>query len=131
MVTQWGTVPKPTDIKEIIGVLASVEVDHADTSPVEVLAASDAGDRSVLILVTGTEAASNGPDIDIGEADATDKFFEDFHAGAWTLGAADAVVGTLTAEKALLATIATAGDAGKLRVTVIGIPNLVPPEPEE
>lgn len=106
-----------------IGVLANVVVDHADTSPVTVLAADATRDREVLILVTGTEAATTDPDIDIGETDTVNKFLEDVGAGAWEVGHAFTAVGTLTAAKALIATIATAGASGKLRVIVIQLPD--------
>lgn len=105
-----------------MGVLASGEIDHADTSPVTLLAAG-AADRNIVIIGWGTEAAATTPDIDIGETDTTDKFLVDWLAGAWTVGMAFVVTGTLTASKALLATIATAGSAGKIAYVVLGMPD--------
>lgn len=97
--------------------VVDVEVDHGDTSPVTILPAV-AFDRLVRITLSGTEAATNGPDIDIGETGTVNKFVEDWLAGAWALGDSITVTGVLTASTALIATIAAAGDSGKIRVIV-------------
>lgn len=99
-------------------VVADLVIDHADTSPVTILPSASV-DRLVRITVTfGAEAGAGDPDIDIGETDTTDKFVVDFAAGAWISGDEVTVIGTLSATKALLATIAAAGTAGKVRVIV-------------
>lgn len=110
------------DVPSAVGVWVNVVLDHADTSPVTLLASSAAA-REVLIVAIATEAAADTPDIDIGETDDTDKFLVDIAAGAWTVGQSFAAYGTLTAGKALLATIATAGSAGAFRVLVIELPD--------
>lgn len=97
--------------------VADVEVDHADTSPVTILPAV-AFDRLVRITLSGTEAGAGDPDLDIGETGTVNKFVEDWMAGAWALGSSVTVTGVLTASAALLATIAAAGSAGKVRVVV-------------
>jgi len=97
--------------------VADLVVDHADTSPVTILPAVDF-DRIVKITLSGTEAAAGEPDLDIGEADTVAKFVDDWAAGAWALNDALTVTGVLTATKAMIATIAAAGSAGKARVVV-------------
>ncbi len=102
---------------EVATVVQDLEVDHADASPVTILPAV-AVDRIVKITLSGTEAGAGDPDVDIGETDTANKFVEDFMAGAWALGSSLTVTGVLSATKALIATIAAAGSAGKLRVVV-------------
>lgn len=98
-------------------VVQDIVVDHGDSSPVTLLPAVDV-DRLVKITIAGTEAAAGDPEVDIGEADTVNKFADDFAAGAWEVGHALTVTGVLTGTKALIATIAAAGSAGKLRVVV-------------
>jgi hypothetical protein len=101
----------------VMAVVQDLEVDHADTSPVTIIPA-EAVDRIVKITISGTEAGAGDPDIDIGEEDTVNKFVDDWMAGAWALGSSLTVTGVLSATKALIATIAAAGSAGKVRVVV-------------
>ncbi len=106
------------------GVAAFHAVDHADSSPVTIVAANGSGEgaREVLILAVASEAAAGGPEIDIGETDTINKFIDDVGAGAWAEGDKFVAAGTLTEEKALIATITTAGTGGALDILVLTFP---------
>lgn len=103
------------------GIATFKRVNHDDTSPVEIVAANSSGEgnRQVLILAIASETASGEPDVDIGETDTTNKFIEDVGSGTWSQGDKFVASGTLTEEKALLATIASAGTAGILDILVL------------
>jgi hypothetical protein len=106
------------------GVANFKAVDHADTSPVEIVAANGSGEgaRSILILAVASETAAGEPDIDIGETGTVNKFIEDIGSGTWSKDDIFVAAGTLTEEKALIATIATAGSGGALDVLVLAFP---------
>ena len=103
------------------GVANFAAVDHEDDSPVEIVAANGSGEgaRDVLILAVASEAAAGEPDVDIGETDTVNKFIEDVGSGTWSEDDTFVAAGELTEEKALIATIATAGSGGALDVLAL------------
>jgi len=103
------------------GVAKCTHVAHSDGSPVELLAA-DTSDRTIMVYVVCSETAAGDPDVDIGETDTVNKFIEDLAAGAWTDADIYCSAGTLTANKACIATIAAAGTAGEFDIIVWSFP---------
>jgi hypothetical protein len=95
----------------------AVVLDHADSSPKELLAANANVDRIVFVEAIASEAAAGGPDIDVGSATtAPTGIIEDFNLGAWVVGDRFRGLIRLPAGEALVATIAAAGTAGALNV---------------
>lgn len=97
---------------------ATLTVDHADASPVEIVAADATHERLFRVVVVATEAAAGGPDIDIGSAGFANSVVDDFGAGAWALGDRCERVVRVEAGGNLRATIAAAGTAGALAIYV-------------
>ena len=106
------------DKVDLSSLVTLAHVAHDDSSPVTLLA-SASQTRTVAGIIAFTEDCSGTPDFDIGETDTTDKFHADFGAGVALQGESYLFVGTLTAAKALLCTIADAGTAGEFDITII------------
>jgi hypothetical protein len=106
------------------GVALSEVVTDESSSPVTLLAANGSGEgaRCVVLIVECIEAGAGGNDIIIGETDTTNKFFATTVLGSMLLGAVLVKGGELTEEKALLATVSTAGSAGQYRITALVLP---------
>lgn len=104
----------------------AVELDHADTSPYELLAADASNDRIVWVRGVVTEAAAGEPDIDIGsETTDTNAIVDDFGAGAFAIGDRFEGMCVLPKAEALDATIAAAGTAGKINCYITALTPLV------
>ena len=97
---------------------ATIVLDHADASPVELLAADANNDRIVEVVGTATEAAAGGPDIDIGSVSVPDGIINDVAAGAWGIGYRFKGRMNLPATEALRATITAAGTAGAFNLYI-------------
>lgn len=107
------------DKLDLSSIATLTHVAHDDSSPVTLLASDANKARTVAIIVSVTEDMAGGPDFDIGETDDTDKFLVDFGAGVSEQGESFVAVGSLTAAKALLCTIADAGSGGEFDVIVL------------
>lgn len=108
----------------IVGAV-TIALDHADASPVQLLAADANNDRIVTVVGTATEAAVGGPDIDIGSVSVPDGIINDVAAGAWGVGYRFAGSINLPAGEALRATIAAAGTAGAFNLYIHDVTPLV------
>jgi hypothetical protein len=110
------------------GLGAGVAVDHADSSPVTLLAANATHDRAVLVIATCTQslAGSDAPTFDIGwTADPDGLIDQTLLAGA-TAGETFIGAGVVPATNLIIATLATGGtttnDAGAFNVVVLALP---------
>jgi len=108
------------------GLGASVNVDHADASPVTLIAADGAKDRAVLVMAIITETLAGGttkPSFSLG----WDVSHEGLHAAIVT-GSAGAVLlgaGVLPATKAGICTVVNGTGtaiAGAIAVVVLALP---------
>jgi hypothetical protein len=108
------------------GLGASVNVDHADASPVTLIAADGAKDRAVLVMAIITETLAGGttkPSFSLGWAGTV----EGLHAAIVT-GSAGTVLmgaGVLPAAAVGICTVVNGtgtGIAGKLAVVVLALP---------
>jgi hypothetical protein len=106
------------------GVALSELVTDESSSPVTLLAANGSGEgaRCVVLVIECVEEGAGGNDIIIGETDTTNKFFATTVLGSMTLGDVLVKGGELTEEKALLATVSTAGSGGQYRITALVLP---------
>jgi hypothetical protein len=104
----------------------AVALDHADSSPAELLAADASNDRIVWVRAVATEAAAGEPDVDVG-SDTTDTnaIVDDVGAGAWAVGDRFEGMCVLPAGEALVATIAAAGTAGAFNCYITALTPLV------
>jgi len=110
------------------GLGAGIVVDHADASPVTVLAAHATKDQAVLVIATCTEslAGTDAPSFKIG----WDASAEGLIAAAKLAGSAAGDVhigaGVVPATNKIIATLANGGtatnDAGKFNVVVLALP---------
>ena len=112
-----GAVNADTIDMSAVGTLTHIA--HDASSPVSILALDAAKARTVVIIVSVTEDMAGAPDFDIGETDTVSKFLDDFGAGVAEQGESFIAVGTLTANKALICTIAAAGTGGEFDITVL------------
>ncbi len=121
----WVFIPAPVNPRvganqlNLGNIATLTHIAHDDTSPVSILAADADKARTVVIIVSVTEDMGTTPDFDIGETDTTDKFLADIGGGVSEQGESFIAVGTLTAAKAMLCTIADAGAAGEFDVIVL------------
>jgi len=103
-------------------------VDHADSSPVTLLAAHATKDRACLVIATCTEslAGSDAPTFDVGWTADDDGLLDKTVLAGATAGQVFVGAGVVPATNAVIATLATGGtttnDAGKFHVAVIAIP---------
>ena len=120
---------KSVSAYELANLGKTAVVDHADTSPVALLAADADRDRAVIVVATCTESLGGGtpPTFDVGSAGDDDVLLDQtVLAGA---SAGDTFVGNATipahaTESAILVTVADGAStpAGAFRVTVIAVP---------
>ena len=100
----------------------AVALDHAATSPFELLAADASNDRLCWVRAVATEAAAGTPDIDVGsETTDPNAIVDDFAAGAWAIGDRFEGICRLPATEALDATIVTAGTAGAFNCYITAV----------
>jgi len=103
-------------------------VDHADASPVTLLAAHATKDRAVLVIATCTEslAGSDAPTFNVGWTADTDGLLDELVVAGATAGQTFIGAGVVPATNAIIATLATGGtttnDAGKFHVAVLALP---------
>jgi hypothetical protein len=101
----------------------TVVVDHADVSPKTLLAADANINRIVIVQATATEAATGGPEFDVGsETTDPNAVFDDVGAGVWALGASYLGVCVLPKTEKLVCTIIGAGTAGKISMRCTALP---------
>jgi len=105
---------------------ATLTVDHADASPVEIVAADATHERLFRVMVVATEDAAGGPDVDVGTTNTINSVVDDFGGGTWIVGDRAERVVRVPATENLRATIAAAGTAGKLAVYVDNITPEIP-----
>jgi len=116
----------PDDAVGYFDTATEVEVDHADASPVDLLAADSNNDRLVMIQAIASEDAAGGPEFDVGsETTDPDAAFDDIAAGAWVTDERFVGFCLLPAGEKLQCTINAAGTAGKIKFrSVVLVPKV-------
>jgi len=110
------------------GLGAGVAVDHADASPVTVLAADATKDRAVLVVATCTQtlAGDDAPTFDIGWDADPDGIIDQLVLAGATAGDVFIGAGNVPATNKIIATLADGGtatnDAGAFNVVVLALP---------
>jgi len=100
----------------------AVALDHAATSPFELLAADASNDRLCWVRAVATEAAAGTPDIDVGsETTDPNAIVDDYGSGVWAIGDRFEGLCRLPAGEALDATIVTAGTAGAFNCYITAV----------
>lgn len=116
----------PDDAVGYFETATEVEVDHADASPKDLLAADPSNDRLIMVQAIASETAAGGPDFDVG-SEITDPngAFDDIGVGVWVSGERWTGFCLLPATEKLQCTIAAAGTAGKIKFrSVVLIPKV-------
>jgi len=116
----------PDDAVGYFDTATEVEVDHADSSPVDLLAADSSNDRLVMVQAIASEDAAGDPEFDVGsETTDPDAAFDDIAAGAWVTDERFIGFCLLPAGEKLQCTINAAGTAGKIKFrSVVLIPKV-------
>lgn len=116
----------PDDAVGYFETATEVEVDHADASPKDLLAADVSNDRLIMVQAIASETAAGGPDFDVGsEITDTNAAFDDIGAGVWIIDERWTGFCLLPATEKLQCTIAAAGTAGKIKFrSVVLIPKV-------